>query len=223
MPSKPKITQLSIVVVAQNHNPTVLNPDFLKSNEIVPRDWELDGNPVCVEMIAQVNFKNGVKITSQPDRIIFFQGVNDPELKDVEIPRIAADYVSLIRHVRYTAVGVNPRAEIGCSGSDEASAFIAHTLLGDRPWLKFGEKPARAALKVGLRLKGFHITIDVAEGSRAGIRGVEHHVAFEGNVHHEIPQVNSDERDVCLAEVFRGWQSDVSLFMEAIEQGLLKG
>ncbi len=31
-----QIAELSVVVIAKNHNPTVLNPDFLKLNNIVP-------------------------------------------------------------------------------------------------------------------------------------------------------------------------------------------
>ena len=63
--------ELSIVVVARNHNPTILNPDFLRYNEIVPPDWELAGPPVCVELMAQVAYSNSVKIVSQFDKVIF--------------------------------------------------------------------------------------------------------------------------------------------------------
>jgi hypothetical protein len=46
------IQDLTLVVVARNHNPTILNPDFLKSTHIVPEHWELAAPPFCVEPVA---------------------------------------------------------------------------------------------------------------------------------------------------------------------------
>jgi hypothetical protein len=34
--------ELAVVLVARNHNPTILNPDFLKFNGMVPDNWELN-------------------------------------------------------------------------------------------------------------------------------------------------------------------------------------
>jgi len=65
------LTELGIVIVAQNHNPTILNPDFLKRNKIVPENWELACPPICLPPVARVSFTKGVNIFSQPERIIF--------------------------------------------------------------------------------------------------------------------------------------------------------
>jgi hypothetical protein len=35
-----KLLQFSIVVLATDHNPTILNPGFLRLQKIVPEDWE---------------------------------------------------------------------------------------------------------------------------------------------------------------------------------------
>ena len=43
-----EIKELTIVLLAETHNPTILNPDFLKYNEIVPFDWKVAGSPVAV-------------------------------------------------------------------------------------------------------------------------------------------------------------------------------
>jgi len=65
--------EFSIVVVAKSHNPTILNPDFLKDNEIVPANWELEKPPVCLEPVAEIVFKNKVRIIAQLDKLIFLR------------------------------------------------------------------------------------------------------------------------------------------------------
>ena len=55
-------SELTIVIVAENHNPTILNPDFLKFNDIVPKEWDMGQPPLCTPPISQVEYKNGIKI-----------------------------------------------------------------------------------------------------------------------------------------------------------------
>ena len=66
------IRELSVVIAGRHHNPSILNPDFLKLNQIVPQDWQLLQSPFCSDMISQVVFNNGVAVVSQQDKIIFF-------------------------------------------------------------------------------------------------------------------------------------------------------
>ncbi len=35
---------VSVVVTAEFHNPSILNPDFLVSREIIPADWHRSGH-----------------------------------------------------------------------------------------------------------------------------------------------------------------------------------
>ncbi len=54
MPSQLQIPQLSILVLARNHNPSILTPDFLKINQIVDDNWQV-GSPILTpEQIYQV-------------------------------------------------------------------------------------------------------------------------------------------------------------------------
>jgi len=68
-----RIREFSVVIAAQNHNPTILNPDFLIRNEIVGADWKLAQAPVCVEPFAQVQYTNGVSVLSELQKIVFTQ------------------------------------------------------------------------------------------------------------------------------------------------------
>jgi hypothetical protein len=81
--------QLAIVVVAKNHNPTILNPDFLIRNAIVPEDWETSDNPVCTDPVAQVAFTSGVTITAEFNKIVFAEKANDRPPADASVAAIA--------------------------------------------------------------------------------------------------------------------------------------
>ena len=69
------LIELSIVLAAKadSNNPAILNPDFLRYNRIVDEDHEVQGSPITTPVFSQVAFKNGVKVTSAPDRVIFEQ------------------------------------------------------------------------------------------------------------------------------------------------------
>ena len=56
------IQELSIVLAVRNHNPTMLNLDFLRGSGVVGADWELAQQPVSNANAAQIAFKNGIKI-----------------------------------------------------------------------------------------------------------------------------------------------------------------
>lgn len=78
--------EFSIVVVAKSHNPAILNPDFLKDNEIVPANWELEKPPVCLEPVAEIVFKNKVRIIAQLDKLIFSENVKAKSKKSFVTP-----------------------------------------------------------------------------------------------------------------------------------------
>lgn len=84
-----RIQNLSVVVAARSHNPTILNPDFLKYNKIVPMDWELESNPICADPVAQVKFTNGISITAEMNKVVFSEQKSSKEPSDFITPEIA--------------------------------------------------------------------------------------------------------------------------------------
>jgi hypothetical protein len=69
------IQELAIVIATENHNPTILNLDFLKCSGIVEEDWQLSRSPICHSQASQIVFQNGISLASQPDRIIFAEAI----------------------------------------------------------------------------------------------------------------------------------------------------
>ena len=103
-----RLVQFSVVVVGDAHNPTILNPDFLASKRIVPQSWGWEvAETITTPPLAMVRYENGVSVTVEQNKI----QITDPNVEDgperSKITEVAAAYVEILSHVRYTAVGNN--------------------------------------------------------------------------------------------------------------------
>lgn len=112
---KLEILNTSVVVLAKQHNPTILHPTFLSSEGIVPPDWEVAEPPVSTPVFAAVKYKNGIVFIVEENK---FQ-VRRDELKDdvseFLLPVLARKYVQKLPHVKYQAVGINFKGFIECA------------------------------------------------------------------------------------------------------------
>ena len=102
-----QLVEVSVVLVGEANNPTILNPDFLE-NHVLPTPWPLKDSPVCTPVFAQVSYTNGVSVRSEPNRVSFEQNATDSSGTDVLVADLALKYVRAVPHVKYTAVGINP-------------------------------------------------------------------------------------------------------------------
>jgi len=110
---KLRVFDTSIVVLAEGHNPTILHPAFLTSQDIVPQDWQLAEDPVCTPAASLVKYDNGIQFSVQSNRLQVFQAEPPENVGSSEIPALADRYIKTLPHVRYKAVGVNMRGFFG--------------------------------------------------------------------------------------------------------------
>ena len=125
--------EFSIVVVGQDCNPTILNPDFLKYRGIVPQiwGWELAGAIITTPAIAVVSYDSGVTVKVEKNR---FQVADQKVAANVAQSKaidIARSYIEVLPHVRYTAVGINFRSLVEMK---EPDAFLKERFLSTGPW-----------------------------------------------------------------------------------------
>ena len=211
-----------MVLAAKNHNPTVLNPDFLRFNEIVPKEWELETPPLCLEPVAQVAYQNGVTIIAQPQRVSFSQSITN-EGKDLRIPAIATKYAAVLPHVNYTAVGINPTGHIDFGeDAEETRRFVMNKFLQQAEWLNFGKGPARASIKLTLPLDKWLFNISVEEGLvQMPGRKSSRVVVFAGNFHADVRGESANERVKVLQQYLSDWKpllETMTKFVKLIEQ-----
>ena len=127
-----KLLQFSIVVLATDHNPTILNPDFLRLQEIVPADWgwDLASPPITTPPFATVPYESGVSISVESNKLqVADNKVTEPS--ESKIVAMVKRYVEVVPHVRYTAVGINFRFAIEL---DDADAYLKAQFLKDGAW-----------------------------------------------------------------------------------------
>ena len=217
------IRELSIVLLAENHNPTILNPDFLKYNEIVPFDWELAESPVCVDSIAQVFYKNDIRIIAQFDRLNFTENISSKLLEDIDVPNVSSKYIEVLPHVNYRAIGINPRGHVVVQNQHEADIFVLNKLVSKGPWTKFKNTIPKATVQFNYPLD-FGFLILKVEDTILSLPNEEKvpAIVFSGNFHRDVSGGNTNEIIEKLKKIIKSWSSDVELFKELIEESFLK-
>lgn len=96
-----RLFQFSGVIVGQAHNPTILNPDFLSAEGIVPKSWNWSvSETTTTPPLAMVRYSNGVTVTVEPNKL----QVTDPNVengpRNSKVTEIASAYVRVLPHVR---------------------------------------------------------------------------------------------------------------------------
>jgi hypothetical protein len=214
MGSEFEIIECAIVAAAKNHNPTILNPDFLKINRIVPENggW-ITLNTLTTDVFSQVTFKNGISITVEPQKLIFQD--NDPQrtLKDSALDEIAANYIKVLPHVMYTAVGVNIKAAVEFESSDSANSFILDNLICPGPWKELSGGLKSSVLKLIYQIEDgrLNLSIEPALLQRTGEQIERAVVVVYANFHREISGKTDDSIGL-IEGIFHGWEKDMKNF-----------
>jgi hypothetical protein len=125
--------EFSIVVVGQDCNPTILNPDFLKYRKIVLEQWgwEVVNPPITTPAFATVSYNSGVTVKVEPTRFQVVDNKNAEDISQSKAVEIAQGYIRVLPHVRYTGVGINFRSLVEMEQPD---VFLKERFLKPGPW-----------------------------------------------------------------------------------------
>lgn len=185
-----EILDISVVVLARFHNPTVLHLDFLKREGIVPKDWQEDlGACITSLPFAAVKFTNGFSVTVEPNKLQVIDPSPPVDCRDSAAPTIAGKYVKTLPHVLYTAVGINLT---GFVPKEKAKEYLVNRFLREGPW---GEKPLNlsgfsAVLAFQLTDATVRFTFDSAKIDRGGT-GEREGLVVKANYHSDIAGENT--------------------------------
>lgn len=108
MSEKPRLAlrSVSVVVTAEFHNPSILNPDFLVSRGIVPPDWAA-AEVLTTPALSVVRYDNGVAWTVNPSQLTITQPAGPAFEENCEIHQLTQSYLAKLPHVPYRALGLN--------------------------------------------------------------------------------------------------------------------
>lgn len=214
-----KLLSFSIVVVAEYHNPTILNPDFLARNNIVPDDWgwKLGEDCFSTPPLAQVKYENGVSLLCEQSKLQVVDGSESVDPAGSPVDVIAVSYLRTLPHVRYTGLGVNFKAMIPC---EQPSRVLMDRFLQDGPW----SNPEQRLEDMGLRLVyaidhgRLRLSLDAGEVRSEEMQDVQTAILAGANFHHDLPgdaPVDQVERIVKRkSEYWERFQSMVSQIVD---------
>lgn len=133
----PVLVEVSSVVVANAHNPSILNHDWLLANNVLPElpgGWEFAEPPFATPPLSSIQYQNNVRIVLDSSRLVITAqtlGGNVVVNPDGVVSRLATSYVSILEHIPYVAVGSNFKAFIEC---EDAQRRLVETFGGTGRW-----------------------------------------------------------------------------------------
>ncbi len=112
-------SEISAVSTANAHNPTILNPDFLSNQGVVPADWQV-AETFTTPPLSIVRYLNGVVFEARPDKLIITESVNNDRAATPQVFDLMKKYVVLLPYTPYIAAGLNCKVSVKTSHPAEA-------------------------------------------------------------------------------------------------------
>ena len=190
--SSVRLHNVSVVVTAEYHNPSILNPDFLTSHGIVPDDWTV-AETLTTPPISVVKYTNGIAWTVDQSRLTVTEDCGPAFGGHYESHARVTAYLETLPHVPYRELGLN--CQVSMPQRDPRRWLVerfAVDWLRDDPGVR-GMKPT-----VALSAEDAVCNITFADATR----GDGPCVAAECNLHHLGPLDVDDLRSaiVCWPE-----------------------
>ena len=211
------LAELSVVLVAEQNNPSILNPDFLARNGIVAQDLGVhEGATICTPMFSRVAFVNDVTVTAEPSRIVFSQTGRPLAQEDAsQIPDIASRFLEILPHVPYRAIGINPRGIVPLAGDDTST--VANALEHGGRWTTYEDILPEITLTALYRYDSRTIQMSVsAHESTQDDGSKSKQLQFQANFHHDIGEgVRQGQIDTILSAL-SSWKAEMDVFRELV-------
>ncbi len=194
-----EILDSAIVVVAKQHNPTILHPAFLASQHIVPEDWELAEDPICTPPFSVVKYKNGVRFTVEGNRLQVSEMMPSKSVSESQVPKLAEKYIVTLKHVNYTAVGINFRAILPHQDNEE---YLKRKFISREALVDLETRLSSVSLKLVFPLDEGHLNLSLEPGNTETKGNTTEGIMIRSNYHQELLGENKLESAKALISKF---------------------
>jgi len=195
-----KLSGSSCVVVADQHNPSILNPDWLVKTEIIDPGWKLADPSITTPLLARCFYVNKVELVLEPNKFTVRSLPADNNGLSGELPRIVRKYVESLPHIPYKQLGNNFRFSIDVQG---VLSKLKNKLIKEGIWNTDDISKIKTTFQYFCNGYRINLTVessDAGEESRTGEEAST--LILDFNYHRELDDLSS------LIRGIGSWQND---------------
>ena len=211
------LVEISVVLLANSADPSILNPDFLRYREIIDKTLELKAPPIATPMFSRIEFDREIVVSAEPNRFVFEQKVSDLEEDDIAVPDIVERFLGVVSHPIYGAIGINLKGIRKSEGSEVLET--SNALLDGGAWMAFKDVAPDVQLKAVYSFEKRSITLDVSGVKLEDENGSLHQgLLFQANIHRDLQSEDGVERISEVQAILSGWRNDISDFRRLVDK-----
>ena len=211
-----RLVEVSIVLVAEDNDPSIINRDFLDRFEILVGEWEVVQPTFSTPMFSQVTFSEGLSVASAPNVVMFSQSASGLNVDDVVIPDVATRYMAAVPNVHYSGYTINLTGFVPSGGDNPAN--MAHTLTDKGESIALSgvvpEIHLRSTYSFDDRIIVLEVEESVLEPEGPGTLGI----LFQGNVEHQFPSVDESQLADLVKDALGNWRRQVEEFNDLVHR-----
>lgn len=195
-----KLSGSSCVVVADQHNPSILNPDWLVKTEIIDPGWKLADPSITTPLLARCFYVNKVELVLEPNKFTVRSLPADNNGLSGELPRIVRKYVESLPHIPYKQLGNNFRFSIDVQ---DVLSKLKNKLIKEGIWNTDDISKIKTTFQYFCNGYRINLTVessDAGEESRTGKEAST--LILDFNYHRELDDLSS------LICGIGSWQND---------------
>lgn len=199
--------ELSIVILASDHNPTILNPDFLARTKIVDErmDWRVLGQSITTPAFSSVEYDSKVSINIDPMKLQVTDVSED--IQPNTVSEIVTKYVNVLEYVQYQALGINFTNIIKVDDKDIVN-YLIERFIKDGGWNDPDTPICNLGLKFTYKIDDIDITFSIDKGLSKEDGGQI--IISRANFHRNLNQ--NGTRSEQIKKYLENMDSDLLLF-----------
>ena len=210
-----RLHSVSVVVTAEFHNPSILNPDFLVSREIVPSGWVVT-EAVTTPPVSVVQYDNGIQWMVDQSNLTVTEICESPFKDNYHVYGLVSAYLAKLPHVPYRSLGLNCVASLK---QDHPAKWLIERFLKLGTW--FEGEPEIIGLEPSFVMDAGDAmcNLSLREGWVQNPNGEDQESAVIAsvNVHHAVP-LDADG----LNEAIDQWSQRQCFVISALDKLLIQ-
>ena len=218
------LTGLSIYLSNPSTNPSLVNPDFLRYNEIVDPAWTTTRPVIVDHSQSRVRYSNGLSFSARVDHLIIAQrALVDPdenkfdplESDDIVCVTAGINYLETVEpDAPYDFITIDPTGMLEIDLKDTVGINSPLQDLAAR--IEYEGQMPDVQARVQYRFHGKRVTIYTSEFIPQFNEEILR-IMVSGEIFHDLDE-NIETQANTIKEILESWEQDVQLFRAVVDR-----